>query len=48
MTKEQIDIALQFLSRVELKGSEAPALMSVMNALQELLQPKASSKSTED
>jgi len=36
MTNEQIEITLKFLSRVDLKGSEAPALVSVIRAIQAL------------
>lgn len=36
MKPELIQAALQFLARVELRGSEAPALMAVVKALEDL------------
>jgi len=39
MTPELATVALAFLSRVDLKGSEAPALMQVVEALKAIVQP---------
>ncbi len=37
LTKEQIQATLAFLSRVDLKGSEAPALMNIVTTLNGML-----------
>lgn len=36
MNQEVARIALQFLARVDLKGAEAPALMQVLAALEQI------------
>jgi hypothetical protein len=40
MNPETAHIALQFLSRVDLKGAEAPALMQVLAALEAIARNK--------
>lgn len=39
LSKDQIKATLSFLARVELKGSEAPALMNIVATLNEMLTP---------
>jgi hypothetical protein len=38
MKKETVQIALQLLQRVDIKGGEVPAYVEVVNALNELLE----------
>lgn len=40
MTPEQAKIAIEFLSRADLKGKEAPIFMEIITALQQLSQEK--------
>ncbi len=44
MTAELAKFALQFLARVELKGAEAPALMAVVQALEDLARAEPGEK----
>jgi hypothetical protein len=39
LSKDQIKATLSFLARVDLKGSEAPALMNIVATLNEMLTP---------
>ena len=46
--KEAITVALQFLSRVELKGAEAPTYMQLIQLLQAALTTPAEEPPTDD
>jgi hypothetical protein len=47
MNKQVAQMAIQFLSRVQLRGDEAPALMQVMAALEGILQAEEMQSSEE-
>jgi hypothetical protein len=40
MNKEIARMALQFMQRAQLSGAEVPAFITVMNALNEIAEPK--------
>jgi hypothetical protein len=39
MTEQQVQNAIAFLGRVDLKGQEAPALLEVIQELNKMLEP---------
>ena len=45
MKKETVQIALQLLQRVDIKGGEVPAYVEVVNALNALLETEKPSSS---
>lgn len=40
MDKETAQLTIQFLNRVQLQGAEVPALVTVINALNEIINSK--------
>ena len=48
MTKEVATIAAEFLLRTDLKGRECPAMMAVMNALQDIVEGRVVMQAAEE